>query len=87
MAINDWAVEAEARRLNGKRKTIGTTESGRDFATTLIALTQWSEKHVLKGPAPIKVVDRKTGSQVRAVLQGLEGHEVPIRSLVLAERE
>lgn len=52
------------------------TDKGRGLATSLIALTQWSEAHILGGPGPADIIERSTGRAVRATLVTRDGDAV-----------
>lgn len=54
----------------GDRRRLGyaLTKKGRDLAPTLIALTHWSEAHILGAPGPIDVVDALSGRSLRVAL-------------------
>jgi len=53
------------------------TEKGRDLALTFIALTHWSEAHVLGRLGPIEIVDEMTGSSLMVALIDEDGLVVP----------
>lgn len=44
------------------------TAMGHDLALTFLALTQWGEKHLINGRAPVAVVNRTTGEELRVAL-------------------
>jgi DNA-binding HxlR family transcriptional regulator len=50
------------------RSGYALTRKGRDLAVALIALTHWSEAHVLGAPGPIDVVDGTSGRPLRVAL-------------------
>ncbi len=50
------------------RYAYALTHKGRDLATVLIALTQWSETHIIGGPGPVDIIDRTTGRPITAML-------------------
>ena len=50
------------------RAGYGLTEKGRALAVSLIALTHWSEAHILRAPGPIDVVDRESGEALHVAL-------------------
>jgi DNA-binding HxlR family transcriptional regulator len=56
--------EAGARR----RFAYALTAKGRDLVVPLIALTHWSEAHILGGPGPVEIVDAQSGRPVRVAL-------------------
>ena len=49
------------------------TDKGRGLATSLIALTQWSEAHILGREGPAAIVDRTTGKSIKAALVDEDG--------------
>jgi len=51
-----------------QRYAYALTQKGHGLATALIALTQWSEAHILGGPGPVDIVDRTSGRTVTAAL-------------------
>lgn len=52
-------------------------EKGKDLATALIALTRWSEAHILGKPGPVEIVDQTTGKALTAALVDQDGAVVP----------
>lgn len=76
----------EKRRYQeaGDRRRFGyfLTKKGRDLAVTLIALTRWSEAHVLGKLGPIEIVDRETGSGLRVALIDEDSRIVPPENAV-----
>jgi DNA-binding HxlR family transcriptional regulator len=53
------------------------TEKGEGLATVLIALMQWGDQHMPHPDGrPLRIVDRDTGQEVRAVLVRDDGHPV-----------
>ncbi|MCG8691817.1 MAG: helix-turn-helix transcriptional regulator [Minwuiales bacterium] len=62
------------------------TERGRGLALTLLALTQWGEEHVIGGPAPVEIVERKTGRPLRVDLVDEDGRIVDLSAATLARR-
>lgn len=62
---------------NRKRFGYGLTDKGRDLAPALIALTHWSEAHVLRQQGPIEIVDRETGRGLKVALVDGDGRVVP----------
>lgn len=63
------------------------TEAGRALALTLMAMTQWGERYVLDGPAPVVVVDRATGRELHVGLMDEDGATVPLSSAALSLRK
>ena len=55
------------------------TDAGRDLALTLMALSQWGEKHALGDDAPITLRDKQTGRKLRVGLVDSKGQPVDIR--------
>lgn len=56
-----------------QRHAYALTEKGRGLATALIALTQWSEAHILGKPGPAVIVDQATGKPIKAALIDEDG--------------
>jgi DNA-binding HxlR family transcriptional regulator len=56
------------------------TPKGSDLAPALIALTHWSEAHVLGAPGPIAIVDRETGRPLRLALVDERDRIVPLEN-------
>lgn len=81
-------MERRAYREPGDRvrHAYGLTAAGRDLALTLSALTQWGEAHVLNGPAPVGLVDRRTGRPLRVALVDEAGRAVDAAEARLAPR-
>ena len=68
-----------------KRHEYRLTPMGRDLHTTLIALTQWSDRW-LQTPegAPVKFVERATGEEIAQVaVLNRDGREIKPRDLAL----
>ena len=68
------------------REAYGLSAAGRDRALTFMALTQWGEAHALKGPAPVGVIDRKTGRSLRVALVDEKGRPAKLENAVLAPK-
>jgi len=62
------------------------TPSGRALALTLLALTQWGEEHILKGPAPVEIRDRSTGRPLRVALVNEANQIVDLSAATLVKR-
>ncbi|MEQ9314831.1 MAG: helix-turn-helix domain-containing protein [Henriciella sp.] len=71
-------LEKRPYRELGDRQRFGysLTEKGRDLALTFIALTHWSEAHVLGEPGPIEIVDQESGRSLRVALIDEDGRVV-----------
>jgi DNA-binding HxlR family transcriptional regulator len=63
------------------------TEAGRALALTLMAMTQWGERYILEGPAPVAIVNRSTGRELHVGLTNEEGETVALSSAALSLRE
>jgi len=72
-------LEKRPYREAGNRQRFGysLTEKGRDLALIFIALTHWSETHVLGKPGPIEIVDEETGHGLKVALIDQDGRIVP----------
>lgn len=72
-------LEKRPYREAGDRQRYGyaLTAKGRGLATSLIALTQWSEVHILGGQGPVAIVDQATGKAIEAALVDPDGKVVP----------
>jgi len=68
------------------RYAYGLTESGRALALTLLAITQWGEEYVLKRPAPVEIIDRKTGKPLRVDIVDEKGKPADLSKAVLVKR-
>ncbi|PWJ20275.1 winged helix-turn-helix transcriptional regulator [Jannaschia seohaensis] len=77
-------LEKRPYREAGDRQRFGysLTEKGRNLALTFIALTHWSEAHVLGALGPIEIVDQETGRGLRVALVDDEGRIVPAERAV-----
>lgn len=62
------------------------TEAGRALALTLMAMTQWGERYISETPAPVAVVDRSTGGELRVALLNEAGETVALSSATLSTR-
>lgn len=73
----------------GDRQRFGyaLTEKGRDLALTLIALTHWSEKHVLHRHGPIEIVDQDSGRCLTVALVDDDGQVVSPERAIARIRE
>jgi len=63
------------------------TEAGRALALTLMAMTQWGERYILEGPAPIVIVNHSTGRELHVGLLDEDGETVPLSSAALSLRK
>lgn len=81
-------LERRPYREPGKRtrEAYALSDAGRGLALTLMALTQWGETYVLKGPAPVEVVDCKTGRPLRVALVDEKGRPAKLENAVLAPK-
>lgn len=72
-------LEKRPYREAGDRQRFGysLTQKGRDLALTFIALTHWSEAHVLGKPGPIEIIDEETGQDLQVALIDRDGRIVP----------
>ena len=72
-------LEKSPYRETGDRQRFGyaLTHKGRDLAIALVALTHWSEAHILGKEGPIDVVDAVTGKSLRLALIDEDGTIVP----------
>lgn len=61
------------------RKAYVLTSAGRDLALTFMALSQWGEAHVLGREAPVSLIDKETGDELRVGLVGSDGRLVDVR--------
>jgi len=77
--VANGCLEKRPYREAGDRQRFAyaLTEKGRGLATTVIALTQWSETFILGGPGLVDIVDETTGKPVKAALVDEDGHVVP----------
>lgn len=66
-----------------ERNAYVLTSMGQDLATSLVALTQWGEAHLLEGPAPVGVVHRATGIPISAALVDRSGNKIPTQEAEL----
>lgn len=62
------------------------TDAGRGLALTMMAMTQWGERYILKAPAPVAVVDTATGQELRVELVDESGAAATLSSAVIARR-
>ncbi len=69
------------------REAYVLTDAGRALALTLMALAQWGEDHVLSGPAPVGLVEKRTGRPLRVALIDEEGARVDLSAATLAMRD
>lgn len=69
------------------RYAYSLTERGRDVALTMMALTQWGEKHILDGPAPVELIDKSTGRPLRVALIDDKDEVVELSAATLAKRK
>lgn len=60
------------------RYEYGLTEKGRELALVLIALMQWGDRNLRDDPAPLEVLDQKTGEPLSVVLATSKGRVVPL---------
>lgn len=62
------------------------TDSGRGLAMTLRALSEWGEEHLLDGPSPVDLIDRRTRRRLHLELVDEEGRAVPLSEAALTRR-
>ncbi len=84
--LTDRLKKLVARRILEKRSYQETgdrrrfayilADKGRGLATSLIALTQWSEAYILGGPGPVDIVDQSTGRPITVALMTHDGNAV-----------
>lgn len=74
-------LEKQPYQEAGDRKRYGyaLTEKGRDLAISLIAITHWSEAHVLKRPGPIAFVEAASGKALRLALVDDDGRIIDVK--------
>src|SRR6056297_3475041 len=72
-------LEKRPYREAGNRQRFGysLTAKGRDLSLTFIALTHWSEAHVLGELGPVEIVDVETGRGLKVALIDPDGRVVP----------
>lgn len=72
-------LEQRPYREEGRRRRFAyaLTAKGRDLALAMIALTRWSERHIIGGPGPIEIVDGTTGRDLSLALVDATGRLVP----------
>jgi len=87
--VNLGVLERAPYREEGSRarEAYVLTTRGRDLALTLLALTQWGEDHVLNGPAPVEIIDRRNGAPLRVELVNVKGRKVALLNVTLRLRE
>lgn len=68
-------LEKQSYREAGARQRFAyvLTAKGRDLVVPLIALTHWSETHILGGLGPVEIVDAFSGRPVRVALVDEDG--------------
>lgn len=55
------------------RSEYALTEIGRNFGSVLIAMMQWADTNLDKGPSPLDLVDPKTGNVLKIALVDEDG--------------
>ncbi len=68
------------------RQAYVLTPAGRDLGMVLMALSQWGETHILKGPAPIEVIDRETEQSLRVALVDEEDRISSLKNAKMIKR-
>lgn len=68
------------------RYAYSLTTRGRDVALTMMALSQWGEKHIRGEPAPVDLIDKSTGRPLRVALVDDRGKLVDLSNAALAKR-
>lgn len=73
-------LDRRAYQEAGDRRRYGyvLTDKGRGLALSFVALTQWSEEHILHAPGPIGIVEKTTGKTLEAVLVDEDGTVVSV---------
>jgi DNA-binding HxlR family transcriptional regulator len=65
------------------------TEKGRELALVLFALMQWGDRYLRNDPAPLQLVDGKTGDPLTVALVTRTGRVVPVtkaRAVAIEQR-
>lgn len=62
------------------------TDAGRDLAMTLHALSRWGEQHLIDGPSPVDLTDRRTGQRLHLEFIDEQGRPVPMDKATLTPR-
>ena len=72
----------------GKRSRTGyaLTPSGRELALVFLAMTDWAERHLLNGPAPVDTVDRRSGEKLRIAVVDAKDNVRPLSDARLRRR-
>lgn len=69
-----------------QRQYYALTARGRALAPIFIAMTKWGEDHLLKGAAPVQIVDQKSGEAVYLGIQDKHGQPLDPSQLTLVKR-
>ncbi|CAK9041844.1 Uncharacterized HTH-type transcriptional regulator Rv3095 [Durusdinium trenchii] len=69
------------------RYAYSLTQRGRDVALTMMALTQWGEKHILGAPAPVDIIDTTTGRPVQVALVDDKGDRADLKDAAIIKRK
>jgi len=86
--VTDGLLEGQTYKEPGRRSRTEyiLTEAGRDLRPVLIALTQWGDRWLASGDAPISFTE-KTGGTVRAGFVNDSGREVGTQDLRIVLRK
>lgn len=68
------------------RQAYTLTQVGKDFAPVLIALMEWGETHILRGPAPIEIRQITTEEPLRLSLVTQDGQTIATKDATFTKR-
>jgi len=69
-----------------QRQYYALTARGQALAPIFIAMTKWGEDYLLRGNAPVQVVDQESGEEVYLGIQDKRGRSVDLSQLTLVKR-
>ena len=86
MLVAEGIFEKRDIGRSGRRYAYKLTEKGRTLQTVVVAMFQWSNKHLYgEGREPITLIERETGAPLPPVaLRAEDGRELTYRDLVAA---
>jgi DNA-binding HxlR family transcriptional regulator len=84
--VEDGILDRQASRADGREIEYRLTEKGRDLLPVLLALAQWGERWIYRGKAPVRFVNRHTGTPLAPLTaRDRDGVELALRDLAILD--
>jgi DNA-binding HxlR family transcriptional regulator len=84
--VQEGILDRRASEADGREIEYRLTEKGRDLLPVLLALAQWGERWIYRGRAPIRFVNRHTGTPLAPLAaRDRDGVELSLRDLAILD--